>query len=847
MGVALAASADELFSAAHAALADVQPARAERLLRRAVHILDGVPSESGLTAERVLLSLAYVRAERGNVSEGDALLDQVASRIGSWHGSLREELEGLLASQRALLRMRSGDLSGGLALLDQAAPRLAGLPTELIRLLLNRGALRLYLGRLAEARADFVAVTGLAEQLGRPLDGLKARHNLGYLAFLGGDLPRSLAEMDQVKVGMVGAAPDVMAVVHLDHARVRYAAGLLGEADQDLDEAIHHFARQRNRQDQAECELAKAQVALTAGRDHEAHDCARTARRRFESRGSRAWALVAQLTELRARLALRSGLPAAARDAEALARALRDAGILEDARMAQLVAVRARVALREVDQAVDLIGKTFSHVRRDGIVTRLYAHRTRAELAAATGNSAAANRQLRAGLRELQRYQASFGSLDLQTAVVRHGRALAAMGLRMAVEQGTPSTVFAWSERARATASRLPPVRPPDDPEAARLLEELRYVRTEQRTSELSGRDDPALRQRRSELERLVRQRSWYAAGAGDVEEPVTMARLRRVLAATPGATFVAHMVVGADVHALVVTGRQSTVVALGPVDDALQRIRRLRADLDALALRNVPEPIRRSVSSSVARGLDGLQERLWLPLQGLAGDGPVLLVPSGPLVAAAWTMLPALAGRPVTLARSATAWVRAHEALVPLAADTTQVVLAAGPDLARADEEVREIGSLWAGATSFTGGDARGAPLLAAADGADVVHLAAHGVHEAANPLFSALRLADGPLFGYDLARMHVAPRLVVLSACELGQVTERPGDEVVGMTAALLHQGVGAVVASVAKVSDDVAFEVTLALHQRLRLGDSPSLALATSTENQPCAPFVVFGAGW
>jgi len=65
--------------------------------------------------------------------------------------------------------------------------------------------------------------------------------------------------------------------------------------------------------------------------------------------------------------------------------------------------------------------------------------------------------------------------------------------------------------------------------------------------------------------------------------------------------------------------------------------------------------------------------------------------------------------------------------------------------------------------------------------------------------------------------------------------------------MTAALLHQGVGAVVASVAKVSDDVAFEVTLALHRRLRQGEPPSLALAAATQNQPCAPFVVFGAGW
>ena len=652
-------------------------------------------------------------------------------------------------------------------------------------------------------------------------------------------------ELDEARQALRAAGDDgVEPIYRLDRARILHAAGLLAEAYAELGSAVSGFREHKSLQDEGECELARATIALTESRFADARTRARTARRLFDRRGSSAWSLVARLTELRAAVGLGRGLARITTESEELARQLAAAGLPEDARFAELL---ADIAHEHGVRTAGAPAGPPALVSGEGILTRLYAREVRAGHAMRARDAASARREVAAGLRELQRYQSSFGSLDLQTAVVRHGRALAAMGLRTAVEQGTPSTVFAWSERARATASRLPPVRPPDDPEAARLLEELRYIRTEQRTAELSGRDDPALRQRRSEVERLVRQRSWYAPGAGDVEEPVSMARFRRALAATPGATFVAHMVVGADVYALVVTGRRSTVVALGPVDDALQRIRRLRADLDALALRNVPDPIRRSVSASVARGLDGLQERLWLPLQGLVDDGPILLVPSGPLVAAAWTMLPALVGRPVTLARSATAWLRAHEAAEPLGADTTRVVLAAGPDLARADEEVSEIGSLWARVTSFTGDDARGAPLLAAADGADIVHLAAHGVHEAANPLFSALRLADGPLFGYDLARMHVAPRLVVLSACELGQVTERPGDEVVGMTAALLHQGVGAVVASVAKVSDDVAFEVTLALHRRLRQGEPPSLALAAATQNQPCAPFVVFGAGW
>ena len=70
--------------------------------------------------------------------------------------------------------------------------------------------------------------------------------------------------------------------------------------------------------------------------------------------------------------------------------------------------------------------------------------------------------------------------------------------------------------------------------------------------------------------------------------------------------------------------------------------------------------------------------------------------------------------------------------------------------------------------------------------DGADVVHLAAHGIHQPDNALFSAIELHGGPLMGYDAARLRAAPRLVVLSCCDLGLADVRPGDETLGMATA-------------------------------------------------------------
>ena len=93
---------------------------------------------------------------------------------------------------------------------------------------------------------------------------------------------------------------------------------------------------------------------------------------------------------------------------------------------------------------------------------------------------------------------------------------------------------------------------------------------------------------------------------------------------------------------------------------------------------------------------------------------------------------------------------------------------------------------------------------FLAAINGAQLVHVAAHGRHQRESPLFSSIRLADGPVVGYDLDRVPDPPQQVVLSACDLGQATVRPGDEALGLTRALLHSGTSTVISGVAKVSD-------------------------------------------
>ena len=120
-------------------------------------------------------------------------------------------------------------------------------------------------------------------------------------------------------------------------------------------------------------------------------------------------------------------------------------------------------------------------------------------------------------------------------------------------------------------------------------------------------------------------------------------------------------------------------------------------------------------------------------------------------------------------------------------------------------------------------------AAVFAALEGAGTAHLAAHALFRADNGLWSSLELADGVLTVYELEQLRRPPELVVLSACQSGLSAVRPGDEVMGLVAALLGLGARSVVASVVPVEDQASEQLMVALHRRLLAGEPPAVALA------------------
>jgi CHAT domain-containing protein len=141
------------------------------------------------------------------------------------------------------------------------------------------------------------------------------------------------------------------------------------------------------------------------------------------------------------------------------------------------------------------------------------------------------------------------------------------------------------------------------------------------------------------------------------------------------------------------------------------------------------------------------------------------------------------------------------------------------------------------------------------ALDGVSLAHVAAHGTFRADNPLFSSLRLWDGPLTVYDLEQLREAPRTLVLSACESGLSRVHPGDELMGLASALLSLGAATLVGSVIPVPDEATRLLMREFHRELAAGLGPAAALAQAQATvvderhetvAAAAAFVSLGAG-
>ena len=333
-----------------------------------------------------------------------------------------------------------------------------------------------------------------------------------------------------------------------------------------------------------------------------------------------------------------------------------------------------------------------------------------------------------------------YGSLDLQVSAAMRGSGLITTGLASALRSGRNEAVFEWSERARAMTGSILPLRPPPDPQLASDLAELRVLRTAQPDGDWLATPRAAL------LRDRARERQWSQTAAGETRDRVSLGDA--VAALDAGDVLLSFVFDGVKLAVLAASRAGTSLNALD-WRSARSALSGLRADLDmAATITSGPMAV------VVRRGLDDrlatLSALLLEPIGAqLARAERVLITAPGILAGIPWMMLPALRHRTLSVARSVTSWMeeRGHDVSPAQSAG-----FAAGPRVARGDEEVEVAAAAWASAAVLRGAAANVADVTELAARVDVLHIAAHGRHAVDNPLFSGLELADGTLFGYDI-----------------------------------------------------------------------------------------------
>ncbi|ONI89244.1 CHAT domain-containing protein [Saccharothrix sp. ALI-22-I] len=701
----------------------------------------------------------------------------------------------------------------------------------------NRGLLRAYTGGLRAADEDFDRAAVLYRELDLELAVADVRWNAGISASRAGDVPRALtmfAEAEHEYRRLEVPRPALL----INRLELLVSVPLLEEARAAADRALEELGGDLVLA-RSEALFYRARIALLEGDLERAVEMAVAARKGFRREKREVWEAGARHLELRA--AYLSG-----QRTRALVTALTRVASRLDALGWPMAGLEARVdaalIARELGDRARAVAEltTAGAARRGGPA----AHRVQGWYAEALrrgllGNARGAQIALRRGLVLLDEYRVSLGALELRALSGAQGKALALEGLRTAVAGGQAGRVLSWAEAWRAGALRMTPARPPEDSGLADALAELRAVTADLEAASTAGRPAAALRQRQVRGEQRVRELTRQTSGGGAVFKPPAVGDLARALGSSALVEYIDH---DGALLAVVVAGGRASLHRLGPLDGALREVRLLRFALHRLV--TLPEHLDRTAVRAGAEHAAGLlQIRLLDPLRRRLDDRPLVIAPTGRLGGLPWSALPACRGRSVTVVPSATVWLRAATSTL---VSHDRAVLAAGPRLPAAPTEISAISPLAGSASVLVGAEATVDAVASAMDGAPLAHVAAHGSFRADNPLFSALELADGPLTVYDLERLRTPPARVVLSACDTGLSAVRPGDELMGFTAALLGLGTRTLVAPVVPVPAEITTPLMVDLHRRLGKGDSPAVALAGAQEAHRENGDAAFAAG-
>jgi tetratricopeptide (TPR) repeat protein len=713
-----------------------------------------------------------------------------------------DDFEGAYADGRraAALAHRSGDVAWEARARSNLAGALIGL------------------SRLSEAEAQYLQAQHLAEELGQQYDATIMLHSRADCARRQGDLPRALRMLylahDQYReLGVV--PPEVVRDLEV----VLLAAGLTEEATAAADELVELLDSDRaSAGRRADGLIAAATAHLDYGNSGRAIQLARRAARASHRQSNTQGEWHARLVLLRAQATNGRITKRHAHLAAQLAADIQDRYAAERLE-AQLLAGRLARRTGLTELAEKEFAAAATQRSRGSALRRAAGWLAAAQLADMRSDRAGMLRACERGLAVLDTHALSLGATELRARATTHGMELVRTAIGRVLEDGSARDLLRWTERWRSILHAAPSRQVRHD---VALTSELARLRNAESgiAAPVDADHDATRRRMEDRIRRLTHETTVDGSGRRRSFD------VRELLLALGDDTTLACVLAArsSGLHVVVARGGRVRRFEAGSLAAARIDVEYARFALRGAAVGSW------STADALLAGLEPALARLEEALLGPAalraiGDGPLVLVPPATLQSAPWTALPSMQDRPVTVAPSATAWMRARAASPPR---RRRVALIAGPGLTTSGAEVSALASRYRDPTVLTQTESTCASTLRALDGAWLAHVAAHGRFRGDNPMFSALEMADGPLTVYDLEGLRRPPYRLLLTACESGVGSPTGADELLGLASTITALGTAGLLASVVPVNDEATVPFSLAVHERLQAGDTLAVAL-------------------
>ena len=469
--------------------------RPNEALERARTVLAGDPGPIAASVARQ--AIGTVLREYGDIEAAIGEL-RIARRLARRAGSASREADVLgtlgvalifagrtVAGRNALdaaVRQSTGHLHGrmlfrrgaALLILGRHREALEDLNTAIVamraaddqiweaRALQERAVSYLSSGSARRAVADLRRAGDLFTANGQELESAETTVNRGLVALRLGDLPEALTCFDEAaeRFQRLGAPePDLS----MHRCAALTAAGLARDAMEEAEAAIGQLDQIHGRPTKrAELLLTAATCALAAGQPAMALARATEARQLFDRQGRRWWRAHAELARVSAGVVVGPATAALLRDAQRCVQELSDLSS-PDQPLARLATGRVALALGQSAVANEHLAAAAAGRRHGPPLSRAIGWLAEALRAEAAGDPRRLMYSCRRGLDVIDEYRSLLGSSELRAQTTAHGAELANLGQRHALRLGRPRLMLAWSERWRAVALAVPPVRPPAD------------------------------------------------------------------------------------------------------------------------------------------------------------------------------------------------------------------------------------------------------------------------------------------------------------------------------------------------------------------------------------------------